>query len=239
MNIITGSIKANFPIRISFKVPSKADSKTILDASGADKLLGKGDMLYIPHQKGIIMRAHGAYLKTEEATAVANLWAETYMKKLFENSIKDSTKLAKLLIENELVQCIANPVNTPGYELRIEEFVKQYAEELDIEDEKLTDLLTNVVYHIPIEESGLTKNFTRDGNGAVIDSDEYDPLFDVARDFIYLKKQASTSMLQKHFALGYPRAARLLDQLEKAGIVGPANGSKPREVYDRLKDDSD
>lgn len=239
VNIITGSIKANFPIRISFKVPSKADSKTILDASGADKLLGKGDMLYIPPQKGIIMRAHGAYLKTEEATAVANLWAETYMKKLFENSIKDSTKLAKLLIENELVQCIANPVNTPGYELRIEEFVKQYAEELDIEDEKLTDLLTNVVYHIPIEESGLTKNFTRDGNGAVIDSDEYDPLFDAARDFIYLKKQASTSMLQKHFALGYPRAARLLDQLEKAGIVGPANGSKPREVYDRLKDDSD
>lgn len=239
VNIITGSIKANFPIRISFKVPSKADSKTIIDASGADKLLGKGDMLYIPPQKGIVMRAHGAFLKTEEATAIANLWAETYMKKLFENSVKDSTKLAKLLIENELVQCVANPANTPGFEVRIEEFVKQYSEELEIEGNKLTELLTNIVYHIPIEESGFTKNFARDENGVVIYNDELDPLFDAARDFVFLKKQASTSMLQKHFALGYPRAARLLDQLERTGIVGPANGSKPREVYENVKNNFD
>ncbi|MGE3062513.1 MAG: DNA translocase FtsK 4TM domain-containing protein [bacterium] len=238
VNIITGSIKANFPIRISFKVPSKADSKTILDASGADKLLGKGDMLYIAPQRGYIMRAHGAFLKTDEATAIANLWAETYMKKLFEGSVKDSSKLSKLIIENELVQCIANPRNTPGFELRIEEFVKQYSEELDIEPDKLTEILSSVTYHIPIEESGLTKNFTRDETGAVIESEELDPLFDAARDFIQLKKQASTSMLQKHFALGYPRAARLLDQLEQAGIVGPANGSKPRDVYDGFKDNS-
>ncbi|MDD3804074.1 MAG: DNA translocase FtsK 4TM domain-containing protein [bacterium] len=236
VNIITGSIKANFPIRISFKVPSKADSKTILDASGADKLLGKGDMLYIAPQRGYIMRAHGAFLKTDEATAIANLWAETYMKKLFEGSVKDSGKLAKLIIENELVQCIANPSNTPGFEFRIEEFVRQYSEELEIEAEKLTEILTSVSYHIPIEESGLTKNFTRDENGAVVENEELDPLFDAARDFVQLKKQASTSMLQKHFGLGYPRAARLLDQLENGGIVGPANGSKPREVYDNFKD---
>lgn len=239
VNIITGSIKANFPVRISFKVPSKADSKTILDASGADKLLGKGDMLYIPPQKGFILRAHGAFLKTEEATAVANLWAETYMKKLFEGIVKDSSKLAKLIIENELVQCIANPLNTPGYELRIEEFVKQYSEELETDKDKLTEILSSVSYHIPIEESGLTKNFTRDENGAVIENEELDPLFEAARDFIILKKQASTSMLQKHFGLGYPRAARLLDQLEQSGIVGPANGSKPREVYDNSKDSLD
>ncbi|MEO0303727.1 MAG: DNA translocase FtsK 4TM domain-containing protein [candidate division WOR-3 bacterium] len=232
VNIITGSIKANFPVRISFKVPSKADSKTIIDTSGAEKLLGKGDMLYIPPQKGIIVRAHGAFIKTEEATNIVNLWAETYMKKLFEQQVKDPSKLAKLIIENELIQCIANPSNTPGCEYRIEEFVEQYYDELQIEKEKLTEILTQTVYHIPIEESGYTQNIRNSQNleGNFQDDDELDPLFEQVKEFVLKHKEISTSMIQSYFKLGYPRAAKITRQLEKNGIIGPANGSKPRKV---------
>ncbi|MEJ5307088.1 MAG: DNA translocase FtsK 4TM domain-containing protein [candidate division WOR-3 bacterium] len=232
VNIITGSIKANFPVRISFKVPSKADSKTIIDTSGAEKLLGKGDMLYIPPQKGVIVRAHGAYIKTEEATNIVNLWAETYMKKLFEQQVKDPSKLAKLIIENELIQCIANPSNTPGCEYRIEEFVEQYSDELQIEKEKLTEILTQTVYHIPIEESGYTQNIRNSQNfeGDFQNDDELDPLFEQVKEFVLKHKEISTSMIQSYFKLGYPRAAKITRQLEKNGIIGPANGSKPRKV---------
>lgn len=232
VNIITGSIKANFPVRISFKVPSKADSKTIIDTSGAEKLLGKGDMLYIPPQKGIIVRAHGAFIKTEEATNIVNLWAETYMKKLFEQQVKDPSKLAKLIIENELIQCIANPSNTPGCEYRIEEFVEQYSDELQIEKEKLTEILTQTVYHIPIEESGYTQNIRNSQNleGNFQDDDDLDPLFEQVKEFVLKHKEISTSMIQSYFKLGYPRAAKITRQLEKNGIIGPANGSKPRKV---------
>lgn len=232
VNIITGSIKANFPVRISFKVPSKADSKTIIDTSGAEKLLGKGDMLYIPPQKGVTVRAHGAFIKTEEATNIVNLWAETYMKKLFENEVKDPAKLSKLIIENELIQCIANPSNTPGCEYRIDEFVQQYSDELEIEKEKLTQLLTRTVYHIPIEESGYTQNIRIGQNfdGNIEDENELDPLFEQVKEFVSKHKEVSTSMIQSYFKLGYPRAAKITRQLEKNGIIGPANGSKPRKV---------
>lgn len=232
VNIITGSIKANFPVRISFKVPSKADSKTIIDTSGAEKLLGKGDMLYIPPQKGIIVRAHGAFIKTEEATNIVNLWAETYMKKLFEQQVEDPSKLAKLIIENELIQCLSNPSNTPGCEYRIEEFVDQYYDELQLEKEKLTEILTQTVYHIPIEESGYTQNIRNSQNleGNYQDDDELDPLFEQVKDFVLKHKEISTSMIQSYFKLGYPRAAKITRQLEKNGIIGPANGSKPRKV---------
>ncbi|MDI6700202.1 MAG: DNA translocase FtsK 4TM domain-containing protein [bacterium] len=239
VNIITGSIKANFPVRISFKVPSKADSKTIIDTSGAEKLLGKGDMLYIPPQKGITVRAHGAFIKTEEATNIVNLWAETYMKKLFENEVKDSAKLSKLIIENELIQCITNPSNTPGCEYRIDEFVQQYSDELEIEKEKLTQLLTRIVYHMPIEESGYTENIRNAKNldGNVEGENELDPLFEQVKEFVSKHKEISTSMIQSYFKLGYPRAAKITRQLEKNGIIGPANGSKPRKVL--VYDDKD
>ncbi len=231
VNIITGSIKANFPVRISFKVPSKADSKTIIDTSGAEKLLGKGDMLYIPPQKGTPTRVHGAFLKTEEASKIVNLWAETYIVKLFEKDVEDSSKLAKLIIENELIQCISNPSDMPACEYRIEEFVNQYADELEIEKEKLTEILTGTIYHIPIEESGLTKNFKKDLNSEYEDSEnELDPLYTQVKEFVSKHREISTTMIQSYFKLGYPRAAKITRELEKTGIIGPANGSKPRKV---------
>ncbi len=230
VNIITGSIKANFPVRISFKVPSKADSKTILDTVGAEKLLGKGDMLFIAPQKGILNRVHGAYIKTEEATSVANLWARIYMKKLFEDIVAEPEKLAELIIENDLIQCIANPHNTPAAADRIEQFTKTYAEELNIEPAELRSILYNTKYHIPIEESGITQNFAKEINDEYAKQTDIDPLFEAAKDYVIMKNQASTSMLQRHFGIGYPRAARIVEQLEQAGIVGPQNGSRPREI---------
>lgn len=230
VNIITGSIKANFPVRISFKVPSKADSKTILDTVGAEKLLGKGDMLFIPPQKGTLNRVHGAFIKTEEATSIANLWAKIYMKKLFEDIVKEPEKLAELIIENDLIQCIANPMNTPAAIERIDQFTRTYSEELDIDQSELRTILNSIKYHIPIEESGITQNFTKESSDEYSQNTDIDPLFEAAKDYVILKNQASTSMLQRHFGIGYPRAARIVEQLEQAGIVGPQNGSRPREI---------
>ncbi|MCK4523837.1 DNA translocase FtsK, partial [candidate division WOR-3 bacterium] len=232
VNIITGSIKANFPIRISFKVPSSADSKTILDTVGADKLLGKGDMLFIPPQRGSAIRVHGAFLKTDEVVNIVNLWAKKYITSLFENIVNDSEKLAELIIENELIQCIVNPLQYPAAEERTEMFVNAYAEELEIEKEYLKNILLNTTYHIPIEESVITENIRAGSVDTENNSNtDKEPLFEAAKDYVIMKGKASTSMLQRHFGVGYPRAARIIEQLEDAGMIGPQNGSKPRDVY--------
>lgn len=231
VNIITGSIKANFPIRISFKVPSKADSKTILDTVGAEKLLGKGDMLFIPPQKGTASRVHGAFLKTEEVTDIVNLWAKKYMITLFKDTVKDSEKLADLIIENELIQCIANRDGSPAVTERIAMFINAYADELEIEPEELKAILQGIQYHIPIEESVITENIRNKTDSGETDNGDMDTLFEAAKDYVIMKGKASTSMLQRHFGIGYPRAARIIEQLEESGVIGTQNGSKPREVF--------
>jgi len=96
----------------------------------------------------------------------------------------------------------------------------------------LTQLLTRTVYHIPIEESGYTQNIRIGQNfdGNIEDENELDPLFEQVKEFVSKHKEVSTSMIQSYFKLGYPRAAKITRQLEKNGIIGPANGSKPRKV---------
>ncbi|MDY6787373.1 MAG: DNA translocase FtsK [candidate division WOR-3 bacterium] len=231
VNIITGSIKANFPIRISFKVPSKADSKTILDTVGAEKLLGKGDMLFIPPQRGSAVRAHGAFIRTDEVSNIVNLWALEYMKDLFRDMVKDPGKLAELVIENELIQNIANYDNTPGSKERVQQFVDMYAEELEIDSGELDALLSGIIYHIPIEESKITEELRNNPNGQQSADNERDELYEDAKEYVIMKNKASTSMLQRHFGIGYPRAARIIEHLEEDNVIGPQNGSKPREVF--------
>ncbi|MFO8061789.1 MAG: DNA translocase FtsK 4TM domain-containing protein [bacterium] len=231
VNIITGSIKANFPIRISFKVPSKADSKTILDTVGAEKLLGKGDMLFIPPQRGSAVRAHGAFIRTDEVSNIVNLWALEYMKDLFRDIVKDPGKLAELIIENELIQNIANYDNTPGSKERVQQFVDMYAEELEIDPGELDGLLSGIIYHIPIEESKITEELRNSPNGQPNSDNERDELYEDAKEYVIMKNKASTSMLQRHFGIGYPRAARIIEHLEEDNVIGPQNGSKPREVF--------
>ncbi len=162
-SIITGNIKANFPGRIAFKVSSGMDSKIILDRTGAQQLIGRGDMLY---------------LNGTEPTRV---------------------------------QCAF--VDTPEVE-RINEYVAKQPGPL-----------------APLElPEPLNEDNSGDGGNVNMDVRSFDPLFEEAARSIVLTQQGSTSMIQRRFSIGYNRAGRLMDQLEKAGIVGAAQGSKPREV---------
>ena len=162
--IITGNIKANFPARIAFKVSAGIDSKTILDRTGAQQLIGKGDMLYLGGAEPI------------------------------------------------RVQCAF--VDTPEVE-RINEFIAAQQS-----------------YNMPFElpEPDTPESDMGDGGSADVDMQHLDPLFEDAARLIVLNQSGSTSLIQRKFAIGYNRAGRLMDQLEKAGVVGAAMGSKPREV---------
>lgn len=159
VDVITGVIKANFPCRISFKVSSKVDSRTILDTVGAEKLLGKGDMLYLPPGGRELIRVQGCLVSEEEIERVVE-YLSRYPKK--------------------------EPQHPP---LQIIEKVEK--EELPAED---------------------------------------DPLFKEAVRVVLTSGQASASHLQRRMRIGYARAGRLIDLMEKKGIVGPARGSKPREI---------
>ncbi len=159
VDVVTGVIKANFPCRLSFQVSSKVDSRTILDMSGAEKLLGKGDMLYLPAGSSKPVRAQGCLVTEEEIESVVDYWAKTGK------------------VEHEKT--------------------------LDFEEEKETE------DELPAEN---------------------DPLFKEAVKVIFVTGMASASNLQRRMRIGYARAGRLIDLMEKKGIVGPARGSKPREI---------
>ncbi|MFA5109156.1 MAG: DNA translocase FtsK 4TM domain-containing protein [Patescibacteria group bacterium] len=165
VDVITGLIKANVPTRIAFSVASLVDSKTILDSSGAEKLLGQGDMLLMTAEFSKPKRIQGAYLSDSEINDVVNY-------------IKDKSGPAEYL-------------------------------------EGVTDR----------QKVGGNAGVGLDGNHG--DEDE---LFEEAKDIIIKAGKASTSMLQRRLSIGYGRAAKILDMLEEAGIIGPSNGAKPREV---------
>ena len=161
-NIITGTIKANFPSRIAFKVSAMIDSRTILDRPGAQQLVGRGDMLYL---------AGGEPVR---------------------------------------VQCAF--VDTPEVE-RINQFIAQQQGYLTAFELPEPDM--------PDDDMG---------EAADVDMQHLDPMFEDAARLIVINQSGSTSLIQRKFAIGYNRAGRLMDQLEKAGVVGAAHGSKPREV---------
>jgi len=168
VDVITGLIKANFPARLSFRVSSRIDSRTILDSMGAEKLLGKGDMLVKLPGASHAVRAHGAYVSDNE---VRNVIAD--IKKKYE----------------------------PSYDQEIMKVCQKALEDEESENDKLDDL-------------GFEK----------------DDFYDRAVELVLQKGQASTSMLQRAFRIGYNRAARIVDSMEANGIIGPMDGSRPREV---------
>ncbi len=163
VNVITGLIKANLPARVSFRVASKVDSRTILDANGAEALLGNGDMLFSPPTTSELKRVHGAYITEDEILKVV-----------------------------EHVKAQAEPV--------YDETIIAAAEKQDEENE------------------------------ASIEHEDHDELYDVAVQMVAEMRQASTSMVQRKLRIGYNRAARLIERMEKEGIVGPPDGSRPRKV---------
>jgi S-DNA-T family DNA segregation ATPase FtsK/SpoIIIE len=167
VNIITGTIKANFPARIAFKVSSKVDSRTILDTGGAEQLIGKGDMLI--SYNGEISRLQCVFVDTPEVDSVCEF-------------IGDQRGYPQAFL------------------------LPEYIDEKDME-------------------------------GKDFDLSDRDPLFEDAARLIVQNQVGSTSLLQRRMKLGYNRAGRLMDQLEAAGVVGPNQGSKARDVL--IKSDID
>jgi DNA segregation ATPase FtsK/SpoIIIE, S-DNA-T family len=167
VDVITGLIKANFPARISFRVASKVDSRTILDTNGSESLLGKGDSLYLPAGSSRLHRIHGPYVHENEVAAVCEFWREQ----------------AKAIYNEELLK--------------------------------------------PPKDENMVGGSGGEGEGGEeVDDDLYQDAVRVCCEM----GRASTSTLQRRLRVGYGRAARLIDLMEKDGIVGPADGAKPREV---------
>ena len=169
VDVITGVIKANIPARIAFQVAAKVDSRTILDQMGADKLLGKGDMLYLPPGSGRLIRAQGALITDQEIEGV----------------VSHIAKQGKPSYAVDIHQALQKAPSSVG------------SMPLDPEDE---------------------------GNGAD------DVLIQKCIDVVRTEKKASVSLLQRRLKLGYGRAARLMDELEDRGIVGPSKGAEPRDI---------
>jgi len=159
-DVVTGLIKANFPARIAFAVTSQIDSRVILDSPGAERLLGRGDMLLMLPDSPKLRRVQGCYVSDEEIARIANYWKET------------------------------------------------------------------------VGELPATASRPWDGLSDAVEQDE---LLEEAIRLVRKTGRASTTYLQRRLGIGYPRASRLMDQLEREGIVGPADGSRPRQV---LRDDA-
>ncbi|MEY4667867.1 MAG: hypothetical protein RL518_566 [Pseudomonadota bacterium] len=172
VDVITGLIKANFPARLSFRVTSRIDSRTILDSMGAEKLLGKGDMLFMLPGAVPLKRVHGAFVSDQEVQKVVT-------------ALKS--------------QC-----------------PPQYDEAIIAACEKAL-----------AEDSG---SGGQDGSGEGGENEEFDPFYDKAVELVLEKGQASTSMIQRTFRIGYNRAARIIEMMEREGVVGKMDGVKPREV---------
>ena len=164
VDVITGLIKANVPTRISFRLATKVDSRTILDTNGAEALLGRGDMLFLPPGTSRLMRLHAPYVSEKETAAIVSFWKD-----------QGTAEYAEGFLESP-------------------------------RDER------------PASEGGSSSE------------DENDPMFDDAIRLVFEFGKASTSLLQRRLRIGYGRAAHLIDLMERDGLVGPADGSRPREL---------
>jgi S-DNA-T family DNA segregation ATPase FtsK/SpoIIIE len=170
VNVITGTIKANIPTRLAMQVASQIDSRTILDAVGAEKLLGQGDMLYLTGELSKPIRLQSAYVSDEEFKRVID-----YLKNLEDVHSLDS-------------------IDLDG---------KQDGESAD------------AMF------------------ASMVDEEEEDDLYEDAKQAVIDAGKASTSYLQRKLRIGYSRAARLIDMLEERGVIGPADGARPREILDQ------
>jgi S-DNA-T family DNA segregation ATPase FtsK/SpoIIIE len=167
VDVLTGVIKANFPSRIAFQVSSRTDSRTVLDANGAERLLGEGDLLYLPPGTSRLQRIHGPYVSEQE------------------------------------VQRVVEHLKSQG-EPELDPTLIRLSEESEKREER---------------------------------GEDYDELFDAAVDIVARHRIASISFVQRKLKIGYNRAARLVEQMEAEGIVGPQEGTKPREIFVRPSED--
>jgi S-DNA-T family DNA segregation ATPase FtsK/SpoIIIE len=170
-DVITGLIKANLPSRASYQVASQIDSRTILDMAGAEKLLGRGDMLFVGGDLAKPQRVQGPFVPEEEVKKVVDYWKSQSAPDYFNEITESETPRGGAIVPGEV-------------------------------------------------------------------GGDKDPLFDEAKELVMMAGKASSSMIQRRLKVGYARAARILDELEMAGVVGAADGSKPRDVLVQFDDDS-
>ncbi|MGQ9677853.1 MAG: DNA translocase FtsK 4TM domain-containing protein [bacterium] len=220
VDVITGLIKANFPCRIAFQVATKVDSRTILDANGAESLLGRGDMLFLPPGKGDAIRLHGCFVSEKAAKGVVELWATRYLTEILSEFIDEPERKAREIVQQELVDVFYDP-RVAARGRKLEQILTIIPREI------LDTILSRGYYEILDEEVGKMASAS---NGEDATYGEYDPLFPEAARLVLLNREASVSMLQRRLDVGWARAGRIIDQLERAGIVGPHAGSKPRKV---------
>jgi len=217
VDVITGLIKANFPCRIAFQVASKTDSRTILDMNGAESLLGRGDMLFLPPGKGTPVRLHGAYISTEEVVGISQLIARQHIYGLFQDVDADLNEIASAILDEELWSVFVDKEDPAFNE-------KKKALTNIIPSEKIEEILQKGYYPNLGEtvEPEFQAGFATEG--------EVDPMFPEAARLVHRHQVASVSLLQRRLNLGYARAGRIIDQLESAGVVEPFQGSKSRKV---------
>lgn len=229
VDVITGLIKANFPCRIAFQVASKTDSRTILDMNGAESLLGRGDMLFLPPGKGEPIRLHGAFISAEETQNVVKLLAKRYLAQLLAGLLEPELidPAVDDIIERDMYHVLVEPGGV-AFEERRRRLCSVIPENV------VATVLANGYYQ-RLEES-LPLPGTPEADAA-IEEREIDEFFSEAAKLMVRHQEASVSMLQRRLDVGWARAGRIIDQLEQAGIVGPYVGSKSRKVLVESEDE--
>jgi S-DNA-T family DNA segregation ATPase FtsK/SpoIIIE len=238
VDVITGLIKANFPARIAFQVASKTDSRTILDMNGAEKLLGRGDMLFLPPGKGKPVRLHGAYISTGQAKQISSMWAKMHLVKLLDGKVENPKSFANEILNKDIVSAIANRDGVPGAKEIIDNFARSNVDRLNLSHEEIVTIINSLCrnYYPYIEENSEVSSIDNIPSNYIEKNNELDDYFDTAKEIVIRHQTASVSLLQRQLKIGYARAGRLIDQLEEAGIVGPYVGSKSREVMGNSDD---
>ena len=181
VEVITGTIKANLPARMAFQVASQIDSRTILDMAGAEKLIGKGDMLFLGRGDSKPMRIQGTFVEDSETKKVAD-----HLRSQIVESVEQDVAVDNFTTPTS--EDVSQPMPPP----------QQQSPSVDFDD---------------------------------LDASAEDDLYEEAKQIVIKSKKASASLLQRRLRVGYARAARLLDLLEENNVIGPADGSKPRDVY--------
>jgi S-DNA-T family DNA segregation ATPase FtsK/SpoIIIE len=220
VDVITGLIKANFPCRIAFQVASKTDSRTILDMNGAEALLGRGDMLFLPPGKGEPLRLHCAFVSAQATKRIVDLWTRRYITEMLTGLVPNPAEMAKAIVAKQVGDVLIDREKT-SLKRKQEDFYS-------IVPENIAEQLWKQEYHKPLsEELDMPKISKTETGGA---EREIDELFDQAARIVFRHREASVSMLQRRLDIGWARAGRIIDQLEQLGIVGPYVGSKSRKV---------
>lgn len=226
VDVITGLIKANFPCRIAFQVASKTDSRTILDMNGAESLLGRGDMLFLPPGKGTPVRLHGSYVAADEVSGIGQLIARIYLRELLSDIEGDVDEIITAIIDEELWTIFVDTKDVAFEE-------KRRALSNIISVEKIDEII-DAGYYPKLSETEV-KEITLEPETEFT----VDPLFEEAARLVFRHQVASVSLLQRRLNLGYARAGRIVDQLEAAGIVESFQGSKSRKVLVERQEELD